>query len=344
MGKKKGKKRSPRGAGQQTEAAASEVAADNWDDGDNGARQVPAPVATPVAAALLAAAAGADEPEADEGPPPQWPELDAYLEGAAGGATSKALRQLLVRGGGSDAGPAVDYKRCDPRLAQATSLHTLEICGTSLRHLPADGRLLGGMVELQTLRLANNALAGAAALPAALFSAGAGLPKLAVLDLERNALTTLPLSLARLPALSVLNASANQLIALPELGCIETLHSLNLTSNRLGFLPATLPPRLATLLLANNQLAVLPAAIGDCAALAELDVSANPMQSLPRELAECARLKTLTVRVRPGRLSALSVSHRKSVFYGGFVWARGALNLPTRRFPARAVHGVPVPR
>jgi hypothetical protein len=338
MGKKKGKKRSLEAGPQQKEPAAAEAAADNSDDAHVGVRQEPAPAATP------GAAAAADEPLADEGPPPQWPELDAYLEGAVGGATSKALRQLLVRRGGRDAGPGVDYQRCDPRLAQATSLHTLEICGTALRHLPADGRLLGAMVELQTLRLANNALAGAAALPAALFSAGAGLPKLAVLDLERNALTALPLSLARLPALSVLNASANQLISLPELGCIETLHSLNLTSNRLGCLPATLPPRLATLLLANNQLTALPAAIGDCAALAELDVSANPMRSLPRELAGCARLKTLMVRARPGRLSVLSVPHRKLVFSGGFVWAHGALNLPKRRFPARAVRGVPVRR
>jgi hypothetical protein len=40
---------------------------------------------------------------------------------------------------------------------------------------------------------------------------------------------------------------------------------------------------------------------------------------------------------RPGRLSALSVFHSKSVLYGAFVWARRALNNPKRRFPARAV-------
>ena len=41
-----------------------------------------------------------------------------------------------------------------------------------------------------------------------------------------------------------------------------------------------------------------------------------------------------TVRARPGRLRGLSVSHRKSVFYGAFVWARGALNSERRRFLA----------
>ena len=43
-----------------------------------------------------------------------------------------------------------------------------------------------------------------------------------------------------------------------------------------------------------------------------------------------------TVRTLPGRLSALSVFHSKSVLYGIFVWARRALNHRKRRFPARA--------
>jgi hypothetical protein len=53
-----------------------------------------------------------------------------------------------------------------------------------------------------------------------------------------------------------------------------------------------------------------------------------------------------TVRARPGRLSALSVSHSESGLYVAFVWARGALNRKKRRFPARAgawelLRGVP---
>ena len=39
----------------------------------------------------------------------------------------------------------------------------------------------------------------------------------------------------------------------------------------------------------------------------------------------------------PVQLSALSISHSKSVSYGAFVWARRALNGPKRWFPARAV-------
>ena len=44
-----------------------------------------------------------------------------------------------------------------------------------------------------------------------------------------------------------------------------------------------------------------------------------------------------SVRAHPGRLRALSVSHRESGLYGAFVWARRALNGPKRRFPATAV-------
>ena len=44
-----------------------------------------------------------------------------------------------------------------------------------------------------------------------------------------------------------------------------------------------------------------------------------------------------TVRAAQGRLSALSVFHRKSVLYGASVWARRALNSQKRWFSARAV-------
>ena len=44
-----------------------------------------------------------------------------------------------------------------------------------------------------------------------------------------------------------------------------------------------------------------------------------------------------TVQAVPGRLSVLSISHSKSVFYGASVWACRALYSPKRWFSARAV-------
>ena len=42
---------------------------------------------------------------------------------------------------------------------------------------------------------------------------------------------------------------------------------------------------------------------------------------------------------RPGRLSGLSVFHRKYSLYGVFVWVRRPVNSQKWRFPARAVVG-----
>ena len=60
-------------------------------------------------------------------------------------------------------------------------------------------------------------------------------------------------------------------------------------------------------------------------------------------MADCALLAEPPVRARPGRLSAWSGFNRNSVLhspyiflYGAFVRARSVLNIPKRRYPARA--------
>ena len=224
--------------------------------------------------------AGADGERAAAAP---WKEVDAYLEATARGG-GKA-QQLLVRG----AEPAAaEYVHLDARIASARQLTTLEITATRLCTLPAGA--LGELVELRELRLSNNALL---ALPAALFSAGAGCPALQVLDVSSNRLRTLPSSLVRLPRLEVLNASANELAELPDLSCLPALKSLNVTRNRLRSLPEPLPSTVSSLLAAANELVQLPPSLGLCAALSELDVSENALTGLPAELADCGKLKAL---------------------------------------------------
>jgi hypothetical protein len=56
--------------------------------------------------------------------------------------------------------------------------------------------------------------------------------------------------------------------------------------------------------------------MGDVCALAE-NASSRLFDGIP----------AATARARPGRLSALSVLHSKSIFYGAFVWVRRALNI-----------------
>jgi hypothetical protein len=66
-----------------------------------------------------------------------------------------------------------------------------------------------------------------------------------------------------------------------------------------------------------------------------------PAEGKKRWCAGCAKVHKGTVdlsnavRALPGCLSALSVSHRKSVLYGAFVLVCRELNGPKRRFPAR---------
>ena len=73
------------------------------------------------------------------------------------------------------------------------------------------------------------------------------------------------------------------------------------------------------------------------------DTLAVDIQALQRTMAAEVKLAGAAakesggaVRAALGRLSALSVFHRKSFLYGAFVWAHRALNRPKRRFPARA--------
>jgi hypothetical protein len=235
---------------------------------------------------LLYGAEGAAGSAAEQKLPPRpelelpWEELDAYLEAVASG--SKA-QQLLVRG---QAGG--EYTHLDSRVSTAVALAVLEITGTPLCTLPATA--LGGLAALKELRLPHNALLE---LPVSLFGAGAGLPQLQVIDLSRNRLRYLPSSVVRLPKLQVLNVASNQLSSLPEVGCLGALKTLNVTGNRLVALPEALPTTLSVLLAADNDLTSIPASVGLCSVLGELDISGNALTSLPSELSDCAKLKAL---------------------------------------------------
>ena len=227
----------------------------------------------------------------EEGPVPletsetevPWEDVDIYLTatGASGGHKGK---KLLVRGNTA----AADCAHWDSRISTASELHALEVTGTALRTLPAHA--LGALGELRELRLPNNALLE---LPDVLFSSGAGLPLLQVIDVSSNQLRALPASIVRLEKLLVLNAAANELGDLPDLSCLPVLKTLNVAQNAIAALPAQLPTTLSVLLAADNQLKELPAALGLCTALSELDVSSNMLAGLPTELADCVRLKSL---------------------------------------------------
>ncbi|KNC53777.1 leucine-rich repeat containing protein [Thecamonas trahens ATCC 50062] len=161
-----------------------------------------------------------------------------------------------------------------------------------------------------------------------------GLPRLShwaalrVLDLTRNALTTLPSQLHHLHTLEYLNVSHNALTALPaclgslpsltaviasfnnlndaglpiELFCSDTLERLSLDYNRLTALPDApasahdLPelPNLITLAISGNALTTLPAwAAGGLPELKVFRASSNSLDAIPRPLYDCLSLEVL---------------------------------------------------
>ncbi|HEY5993296.1 MAG TPA: leucine-rich repeat-containing protein kinase family protein [Gallionellaceae bacterium] len=128
---------------------------------------------------------------------------------------------------------------------------------------------------------------------------------LEILDLTGNALTALPDDLPRLRNLRILFCSNNQFTELPAvLGQCLSLSMVGFKSNRIVHVPDdALPPNLRWLILTDNRVECLPAAIGRCGKLQKLMLAGNRLQALPPELVNCTRLELL--RISANRLQAL---------------------------------------
>jgi hypothetical protein len=152
-----------------------------------------------------------------------------------------------------------------------------------LSDIPADVFETGEVVRV--LDCGNNQLTTISSSP---FSKLLGLEKL---RLSFNALTDdgVPWAeLAALPRLAVLTLDHNRLTSLPAT-CLSThclgphLLKLALDHNKLTSLPDSISclTSLKALSVASNQLTELPSGLSQCTALEELDASSNPIHSLP---------------------------------------------------------------
>ncbi|GJJ03888.1 hypothetical protein RugamoR64_44260 [Duganella rhizosphaerae] len=128
---------------------------------------------------------------------------------------------------------------------------------------------------------------------------------LEILDLSGNALSSLPDDLPRLRKLRIIFCSANQFTTLPAvLGACPALTMIGFKSNQIREVPAAaLPPALRWLVLTDNRIEQLPAAIGRCAPLQKLMLAGNRLTALPPELAACSQLELL--RIAANRLTEL---------------------------------------
>ena len=189
-------------------------------------------------------------------------------------AACRNLEVLRLRG---NAGLAANS------LAVATlvNLTKLSLCQIGLTLLP-DG--LSELSSLHTLDLRRNKLM-------ADVIDNLGLPNLHRLYLSGNPLGVVPVGLELMP-LTELGLSSTLLDDATGVDAVTSLTFLNLSSNKLTFLPEHLADvvQLRNLQLQENYLGSLPKTIGALTNLERLDVSDNDIRSLPPELAHCKRL------------------------------------------------------
>lgn len=128
---------------------------------------------------------------------------------------------------------------------------------------------------------------------------------LEMLDLSRNLLSALPPDFGRLKRLKILFCSDNRFTVLPEVlaDCPE-LDIVGFKANSIETVPArALNPNIRWLILTNNRINEIPAAIGNCHRMQKLMLAGNRLTALPRELSNCRNLSLL--RIAANQLSEL---------------------------------------
>jgi hypothetical protein len=128
---------------------------------------------------------------------------------------------------------------------------------------------------------------------------------LEILDLSGNQLSVLPDSFARLHKLKIVFFSDNLFTVFPAvLYQCRQLDIIGFKANQIRYISEqSIPENTRWLILTNNRLEALPAAIGNCSRLQKCMLAGNRLTTLPESLQNCNRLELL--RVSANRLASL---------------------------------------
>lgn len=212
-------------------------------------------------------------------------------------AVREARREVKLCGGEAARRVQASGGVLPPQLF-ALPLNLLTLTELQLERLPAE---LDRLKQLRSLLVFNTGLLE--------FPKGAlRLPELSVLDLSRNQIPTVP-ELSCLSHLSTINMSGNQLEHFPSC-LLPKLLLLDLSHNRLAQFPDVCRKEnshLADLKLNSNCIADIPAEVSCLPALKNLDLGLNQIKLVPKELSEIPRLKgnDMTRCICGGRISCV---------------------------------------
>ncbi len=121
-----------------------------------------------------------------------------------------------------------------------------------------------------------------------------------LVDLSKNRLQNLPKDILRYKPLEKLILNSNIIRTIPDIGLtqLRCLKTLDLNSNRLTYLPASVCNlvSLEILTVNNNKLVSLPEEIGHLEKLIQLDVSCNEITHLPQQIGDMVSMRALNVR------------------------------------------------
>lgn len=146
------------------------------------------------------------------------------------------------------------------------------------------------LTQLRKLDISNN---GISVLPTYFLSS---IPMLSQLDISRNIISTIPVSISALSSLTNFDASHNRIKTLPSIfSQLKSMQVMDLSANLIKKIPDTVfdsMTSLSRLFLQENPLEELPS-ISDCISLLTLDISDTSITQLPRAIAYLPLLTTL---------------------------------------------------